>query len=39
MDASLTPDQIDAILANADENGDGSLDFSEFMKAAFNGTL
>lgn len=27
MDASLSPDQIDAILANADENGDGSLDF------------
>jgi len=27
MDPSLKPDQIHAILANADENADGSLDF------------
>ena len=35
MDPSLRPDEIDAILINADENGDRSLDFKEFMKAAF----
>ena len=31
--------EVEAILDNADSDGNGSIDFDEFMKAAYGGEL
>ena len=35
----LSEMEVEAILDNADSDGNGSIDFNEFMKAAYGGEL